>query len=314
MSLFGKSQAEKVEQKPSLFINRKEDKKDEESKKEIPGILFGGAGEEGNGTGGGTGESGGGSREGNSPIERSERGSRERGVFQFSPADEGNNGQPGGENRKSEQGTSRPIQSALGTTRPSSESGTQGTSQEEHNRRPNLSFTSSENETKEIVPDVKIQKRRGRKPSKDEFLSEEQVEILFTGMFDGIALFRGNHWKLKKEELEVVPALARILNRMVEALPTKYAKQAFNIMDYVIVLGAIGAIIASRIKEGKEIKKNGQSASISERKHIPPGNEGSGEPNSNSSPSISIPAKRNEDGKSFLPPITDLAQSINRIS
>jgi hypothetical protein len=148
-------------------------------------------------------------------------------------------------------------------------------------------------------------------------MEEEQVEILFTSLFDGFALFRGSHWKIREDEKHIIPALTRILNRMLEALPKGISDNAFNIMDYVIVIGAIGAMIMSRMQQdkgGKQIARQtiaddaGKTEPISDRNE----NDFGGyvaEPNGSS-----WTEQRNEDGFSSIPPIKDLAQSITRIS
>lgn len=330
MALFGKKE-QIEEKKSSLFDKNKEVKNNEDNQKEViqvgnaqaeSAILFGGSRttEPREPRGGSQGDNGG----DHSPINRSrgegnQGGGNQGGVFTFSPANERSPREIGGEDRGSGQTATGTISDEVGTTRQADEGGKESASESklparsDEVKKPSLDFGggSAAKDEKE-QQEIKIQKRRGRTPKTDSLLSEEQVEILFTGLFDGIALFRGQYWKLTKDELSILPALTRILNRMVEALPIKYSKHAFNFMDYAVVLGGIGAIIMTRVKMEKEVKQNGKPTQQS--KPIPNRDQGSVQPATNPMPNPTQQSERIQDGKTFLSPINDLAQSINRIS
>lgn len=164
--------------------------------------------------------------------------------------------------------------------------------------------------------DFKI-KKSGSGRKKKGGMEEEQVEILLESLFDGFALFRGKHWKLKEEEKHIVPALTRILNRMLEALPKGVSENAFNIMDYVIVIGAVGAMIMSRLKDDKQgVQNGGQAVTGNQEKSIgiSTGSEAVTREHVSRDIQPSSPNKGNENGISSIAPIKDLANAITRIS
>lgn len=195
-----------------------------------------------------------------------------------------------------------------------------GTSNEEKSisKKPSwLNFGSKETVTpdEEKVKDIKIKRQYNKRRNKGG-MEEEQVEILFSSLFDGLALFKGSHWKLQEEEKHIIPSLTRIINRMLEALPKGFSDNAFNVMDYVIVFGSIGAMILSRLQADKGAKEIGKQGN---------GNTGSSADGISTKPEIvtggdfteSIQPSRTvegiENGISSLPPIKDIANAITRI-
>lgn len=202
---------------------------------------------------------------------------------------------------------------------PNGQSGTESNAKTNIPSRPSFLGFNKPKVTEEVdekSKDIKIKRNYNKKRNKGG-MEEEQVEILFVSLFDGFALFRGNHWKLKEEEKHIIPSLTRILNRMLEALPKGVSENAFNIMDYVIVFGAIGAMIISRLKDDKGAIEIGKQ----ERTTEGIGSIGVSERNENDSRfDISEPIrpsgtdKGNENGVSSIAPIKDLANSITRIS
>lgn len=178
-------------------------------------------------------------------------------------------------------------------------------------------------EKKEEPPkDIKIQRNNHRRGKNEGLLSEEQVKIIFSGVFDGIALIKGEHWKLDKSELEIIPALTRVLNRIVDALPKGVAKHTFNVMDYVVIISCVAAIVMKRVKADKKgdsndgnIQQKESSRGTATATPLPLSDGGQGNSGSAGTPinGSGKPDKRVSDGFTGFAPITDLAQSIKPV-
>lgn len=322
MGLFDKT-APKEEEKTSLFGGKKSDEKTATHEAESSALRGAGTGTAG-ATGGNYDQSSerrasagtaGGTEAGAGAGGKNTNGSGTA-TFTFSPAD-GNDGNEDNGIRGNESDEPN-SDNGLGTD--DAPSSAESSSSSRQNSRPSWLDKPKEEKKEKPPQDIKIQKGSNRKPKNEGLMSEEQVKIIFTGIFDGIALIKGEHWKLDKSELEIIPALTRVLNRIVDALPKGVAKHTFNVMDYVVIISCVAAIVMKRVNHGKKGEpKNGV---IQERK------TGTADAGTNAiqirsesgGGTISQPAngtsgnnQRIPDGFTSTAPIKDLAQSISSI-